>query len=131
MAPPSQFWEWRWFPSFIFIGSSPGVWVWVILSSCLFTSLIIIRACVFHILWSRRAEMNHVLVLTSRPSLQYGFAQTSSRMVSIGVQTDFVESTPRSPAVFGSTVPSVQSGELRGITILFRKKQWQQPPLEC
>ena len=44
--------------------------------------------------------MNHVLVQTSRPSLQYGFAQTSTRMVSIGVQTDFVESTARSPAVF-------------------------------
>ena len=131
LAPSSQFWEWRWFPSSIFIGSSPGMLAWVNILSCLFISLSIIRACVFHILWNHRSEVTHLLVQTSRPSLQYGFAQTSTRMVSVGVQTDFVESTPQSSAVLGLTVPSAQLGDSRGITTPSRQKQWQQPSPEC
>ena len=123
--PPFQPWDWSWPPLSHFSVSSSVVWVWVILSSCVFMSLLIIKVCLVHILQTHRAELNHVASQTFRPSLQNGCVQSTTRTESVGVQTDSIETS----AVLGSSVqvgPSATLPLARGITTPSRRRQWQQ-----
>ena len=114
---------WEFWPPVSFAESSSGSWVWVILSTCLLISLLIIRLCLSLLCQCHRSDFSHASIQTYHPFLANGFSQTFIRTTSVGVQTDSTDAS----VVLGSPVSAPSSAGSRGITTPSRKKQWQAP----
>ena len=114
---------WELWPPVSFAESSSGSWVWVILSTCLLISLLIIRLCLSLLCQCHRSDFSHASIQTYHPFLANGFSQTFIRTTSVGVQTDSTDAS----VVLGSPVSVPSSAGSRGITTPSRKKQWQPP----